>query len=56
MNANNTNPIAAATTSTATPFNTQQTSTNTINGNGEQVFALMANISPKVQSVRTTTW
>ena len=49
MNANNTNSIAAATTSTATPPNIQQTSANAVNGNGEQVFALMANISPEVQ-------
>jgi len=49
VNANNTNSIAAATTSTATPPNIQQTSANAVNGNGEQVFALMANISPEVQ-------
>ena len=49
MNANNTNTITAATTSTTTLSSTQQTSANAVNGNGEQVFALIANISPEVQ-------
>jgi len=53
MNANNTNTIAAATTSTTTPSSTQQTSANAINGNEEQVFALIANISPEVQPPKT---
>jgi len=53
VNANNTNTIAAATTSTTTPSSTQQTSANAVNGNGEQVFALMADISPEVQPLKT---
>jgi len=53
MNANNTNSITATTTSTATPSNTQQTSANAINGNREQVFALMADICPEVQLSKT---
>ena len=53
INANNTNTIAAATTSTTTLSSTQQTSANAVNGNGEQVFALMADISPEVQPPKT---
>jgi len=53
VNANNTNTIAAATTSTTTSSSTQQTSANAINGNGEQVFALIADISPEVQPPKT---
>jgi len=53
VNANNTNTIATATTSTTTLSSTQQTSANTVNGNGEQVFALMADISPEVQPPKT---
>jgi len=53
VNANNTNTIATATTSTTIPFSTQQTSANAVNGNGEQVFALMADISPEVQLPKT---
>jgi len=53
VNANNTNTIATATTSTTTPSSTQQTSANAVNGNGEQVFALMADISPEVQPPKT---
>jgi len=53
VNANNTNTITAATTSTTTPSSTQQTSANAVNGNREQVFALMADISPEVQLPKT---
>jgi len=53
VNANNTNTITAATTSTTTPSSTQQTSANAVNGNREQVFALMADISPEVQLSKT---
>jgi len=53
INANNTNTIAAATTSTTTLSSTQQTSANAVNGNREQVFALIADISPEVQPPKT---
>jgi len=53
VNANNTNTITAATTSTTTPSSTQQPSANAVNGNGEQVFVLMADISPEVQPPKT---
>jgi len=53
VNANNTNTIAAATTSMTTPSSTQQTSANAVNGNEEQVFILMADISPEVQLPKT---